>query len=176
MSQTLSARRRVLAVLCGGFVGTITRYLLSLAIQSWLGKEWPYDILTINLTGALVFAFIATLADTTILIGPTRRLFITTGFLGAYTTFSSLALGEILLFSKGAWTLALLYLTLSLCGGIVAILAGDWFAQAIVQRLRRATRRTTALLEQQERATRHLTIQDDLVLPGKTDEFESRIP
>src|SRR4029077_11422640 len=61
MANTLSLRRRFLAVLGGGFVGTITRDLLSQAIQGWLGKGWPFDILAINLTGALVFALVTVL-------------------------------------------------------------------------------------------------------------------
>lgn len=133
MANTLSLRRRLLAVLGGGFVGTITRDLLSQAIQGWLGKGWPFDILVINLTGALVFALVTVLADATVFVGPTRRLVITTGFLGAYTTFSSLALGDVLLFSKGAWIPALTYLVVSLFGGLAAILAGNWLGNRCVQ-------------------------------------------
>lgn len=116
----------------GGFLGAMARYLLSLLVQSHLGKAWPYDIMLINITGALVLAFITTLADATFLIGPTRRLFINVGFLGAYTTFSSLALGSILLFAAGNWLPALLYLFLSLIGGVLAVLVGDWLGQQVV--------------------------------------------
>ena len=101
----------------GGFCGTVTRYLLSIVVQGWLGKGWPYDILLINVTGAFVLAFVTTLADATFLVGPTRRLFINVGFLGAYTTFSSLTLGDVLLFRNGQWLPGVLYLLLSLLGG-----------------------------------------------------------
>ena len=84
--NALSLQRRLLAVLGGGFCGTITRYLLSGLIQSYLGKGWPYDILFINLTGAFILSFVTTLAEATLLVGPTRRLFINVGFLAAYTT------------------------------------------------------------------------------------------
>jgi protein CrcB len=84
----LSVRRRWLAVFYGGFVGTLARYLLSLIIQGWWGKSWPSDILLINLTGAFLLALITTLADGTFLVGPTRRLLLNTGCMGAYTTFS----------------------------------------------------------------------------------------
>jgi CrcB protein len=132
VARTLTARRRLLAVMGGGFLGAMARYLLSLFVQSHLGKAWPYDILLINITGALVLAFVTTLADATFLIGPTHRLFINVGFLGAYTTFSSLALGSILLFAGGNWFPALLYLFLSLLGGILAVLVGDWLGQWVV--------------------------------------------
>ncbi len=172
-SRTLSRRRRLLAVLSGGFFGAIARYLLSLLIQSHPGKGWPYDILLINITGALVLAFVTTLADATFLIGPTRRLFINVGFLGAYTTFSSLALGDVLLFAGGNWFPALLYLFLSLVGGVMAVLVGDWLGQWIIKRARHTpahvvttrnangTRAVNSSIEASEED--HLDIQDDVI-------------
>ena len=157
MAGSLSARRRIGAVLVGGFCGTLTRYGLSTLIEGWLGKGWPYDILFINLTGALLLAAITALADATFLIGPTRRLFLNVGFLGAYTTFSSLALGDVLLFNGGQWLPALLYLILSLGGGIGAVILGDWLGNLLLksdrQRRQQAkvTRRLTQTLTMQQR-------------------------
>ncbi len=125
MAQTLSARRRILAVIAGGFCGTLLRVLLSSLIQGWLGKGWPYDILLINVTGAFLLAMVTTLADATVFVGPTRRLFLNVGLLGAYTTFSSLALGDVMLFANGHWLPALGYLICSSVGGVVAVLLGD---------------------------------------------------
>ena len=136
MHVSLSLPRRVVAVLAGGFLGAITRYLLSLLIQGYLGKGWPYDILLINITGALALALITTLADATFLIGPTRRLFINVGFLGAYTTFSSLALGDVRLLATGQVVLALVYLLASMLGGLLAVVVGDWLGQELIRRVR----------------------------------------
>jgi CrcB protein len=155
MNKALSTPHLLLAVLCGGFLGTITRYLLSIAIQGIVGKGWPYDILLINLTGAFALAFVTTLADATLLVGLTRRLFINVGFMGAYTTFSSLALGDLLLFAAGNWLPALLYLFLSLVGGGLAVLAGDFFGKRFVA----AARRTPAA-----ESTTNLDLEDDLLL------------
>lgn len=161
MSTSLSLFRRLLAVFCGGFFGTVVRYLLSMLIQSYLGKGWPYDILSINTTGAFVLAFVTTLADASVLIGPTRRLLINVGFLGAYTTFSSLALGDVLLFANGRWLLALLYLVLSIMGGIIAVLAGDTLGQWSIRQFKnRAKLRVTENMKED-----HLDVQDDLLLP-----------
>jgi fluoride exporter len=135
VSRTLSLHRQLSAVLCGGFCGTITRYWLSQLIQAHLGKGWPYDIFLINITGALLLAFITTLADATFLIGPTRRLFISVGFLGAYTTFSSLALGDVQLAMAGHWLSALSYLFISLAIGILAILCGKVLGQWVINRM-----------------------------------------
>jgi len=161
VSTSLSFFRRLLAVFCGGFFGTIVRYLLSILIQGYLGKGWPYDILSINITGAFVLAFVTTLADASVLIGPTRRLLINVGFLGAYTTFSSLALGDALLFANGRWLLALLYLVLSIMGGIIAVLAGDTLGQWSIRQFKnRAKLRVTENMKED-----HLDVQDDLLLP-----------
>ena len=162
MSTTLSFQRRLLAVFGGGFFGTVVRYLLSILIQTHLGKGWPYDILTINITGAFVLACITTLADAAVLIGPTRRLVINVGFLGAYTTFSSLALGDVLLFANGRWLLALLYLVLSIGGGIVAVLAGDVVGNCCIKLVKNRTRLQTIQVTTKED---HLDMQDDLLLP-----------
>lgn len=149
MSSTLSTRRRLLAVFCGGFLGTIARYLLSGLIQAQLGKAWPYDILLINISGAFLLACITSLADATFLIGPTRRLFINVGFLGAYTTFSTLSLGADLLLRNGQWFPTLLYLFLSLLGAVVAVSLGDALGQWIINRRRRSAPKS--------RKTRQLT-------------------
>jgi protein CrcB len=135
-SHTLSTHRRLLAVLAGGFLGTLARAGLSLLFQSWWGKGWPVDILLINGSGAFLLALVTTLADATFLVGPTRRLFLATGLLGAYTTFSSLALGEVLLLGRAAWLGALGYMALSLLGGMVAVLLGNQAGQIIVARFR----------------------------------------
>jgi CrcB protein len=143
---TNSRLRRFSAVLSGGFLGTSVRYWLSIFVQSHLGKNWPYDIFLINVSGALILAFVTVLADTTLLIGPTRRLFINIGFLGAYTTFSSLELGAITLFINGNWPLALLYLIASFIGGVLAVLLGEWLAQIVTRALKRAPAYKTSKL------------------------------
>lgn len=175
MIASLSERRRMLAVLSGGFCGTVTRYLLSGIVQSWLGKGWPYDILFINVTGAFALAFITTLADATFLIGPMRRLFINVGFLGAYTTFSSLALGDVLLVHNGQWLPAILYLLLSLLGGVLAVLAGDVLGRWFMLRARRPNKPPrklpTSPLEKIP-AGEHVDVQDDVLFPDLLSEHE----
>jgi CrcB protein len=130
--------RRLLAVFCGGFLGTLARYLLMLAIGDTLGNGWPYSILLINITGAFVLAFLTMLAEEALFIGPTRRLLLNVGFVGAYTTFSTFALGAVTLFSEQQMFLALLYLVCSLVGGVVAILLGQICGYRLIQYVRSA--------------------------------------
>ena len=168
-TRTLSMKRYILAVFCGGFLGTLARYGLSLTIQGWLGKSWPYDILAINLSGTLLLAFISTLADAAFLIGPTRRLLINTGFMGAYTTFSSLALGDVLLLNKGQLLPALLYLVVSLPGGLCAVGLGDWLGQLLLNRYSPARAR-----QAQQALQQHVDIQDEMLLSVTADEINAR--
>jgi fluoride exporter len=170
MPGELSLSRRILAVFFGGFLGTIVRYLLSLTIQRYVGNGWPYDILLINLTGAFFLALFTTWADAAILIGPTRRLFLNVGFLGAYTTFSSLALGDMLVSSNGQWLSAFLYLFCSIMGGIVAIMLGIWSGQWSVKRVKRAFAQKTAAkiivaTLQGLHTGDHVDIDDDVLYP-----------
>jgi len=184
MPGSLSVRRRLLAVLSGGFCGTITRYEVSAFVVGWLGKGWPYDLLVINITGALLLAFVTTLADGTLLVGPTRRLFINVGFLGAYTTFSSFALNSDLLLKSGEWFPAFLYVALSIIGGVLAVLLGDWMGLWFTSKTRRSavpslvTRKLTETLNapvsQAHASTGYLDGQDDLLLADEGQEHEAR--
>jgi len=183
VSHPLSLRRQLSAVLCGGFCGTVTRYWLSQVIQAHLGKGWPYDIFLINMTGALLLAFITTLADATFLIGPTRRLFINVGFLGAYTTFSSLALGDVQLAIGGHWLSASSYLLISPVVGILAVLCGNALGQWVLDR-RKAFVLAKSLAQQSnlpsslwlEEPEFRIDVQDALLLDGENNESEVHSP
>jgi len=59
--------------------------------------------------------------------------------LGAYTTFSSMALGDVLLFAGGMWLAALLYIATSMIGGVLAVLAGDWIGRWFINKARGTT-------------------------------------
>jgi CrcB protein len=168
-SHTLSTCRRLLAVLAGGFLGTLARAGLSLLFQSWWGKGWPVDILLINVSGAFLLALVTVLADATFLVGPTRRLFLTTGFLGAYTTFSSLALGEVLLLGKAAWLAALGYMALSLLGGLAAVLVGNWAGQRVVARLRTRAGLSSMRREEQQAEKAQAGQRDLLSSPRRSE-------
>ena len=176
MTSTLSAPRRVLAVVGGGFCGTIIRAVLSGLIQGWLDKGWPYDILLINITGAFLLALVTTLADATLFVGPTQRLFLNVGVFGAYTTFSSLALGDVLLINAGHWVSALEYVLMSSFGGVSAVLVGDLLGQWCVKWAKQpAQAKTTLKLPElfspssvdQTITPSHVDVQDDLLLPDQ---------
>src|SRR5579862_2618933 len=85
-------RRRVeiivwLAVL--GAVGTLSRYALDGILQKYCGASFPWGILVVNLVGCFAFGLVFPLAEERKLIGSDTRQIILTGFMGAFTTFST---------------------------------------------------------------------------------------
>jgi CrcB protein len=116
-------------VAAGGVLGALARYGLGLLIPA--PGSWPLPTLLINLSGALALgALLEGLARRGPDVGRRRalRLALGTGFLGAYTTYSTLALDAVHLFTAGDTTAALGYLGMSLLGGAVATIAGIWLA------------------------------------------------
>jgi fluoride exporter len=113
-----------LAIALGGILGANARYLVSLLVAERLGTEFPYGTMLINVTGSLVIGFFLTLVTERLEVSPLWRLFFATGFLGAYTTFSSYTFETATLLREGAYGAALLYLVGSVVGGLVGVLAG----------------------------------------------------
>ena len=120
MSQGLS---QLLAVATGGALGSVARWLLSLACQRWL-PGFPAGTLLVNSLGS--FAAGAVLAW--LLHGPEwpplLRLFVVTGLLGGLTTFSAFSLETTRLWLEGSPRLALLNLGLNLGLGLLAVSLG----------------------------------------------------
>ena len=121
----------ILAVSLGGILGANTRYLVSLYVAERLGTAFPYGTLLINVSGSLAIGFFLTLAFERFSVDPLWRLFFATGFLGAYTTFSSYTFEAAQLIRAGAYGLALLYLFGSVLAGMIGVFAGIVVAERL---------------------------------------------
>lgn len=113
-------------VAAGAVPGTAARYGLSLHWPTSTGG-WPWATFTVNLSGALVLGFLLeALARRGPDVGRRRRLRLAlgTGFLGAFTTYSSLATEADLLVHAAAPALAVGYGLVSVVGGVLAALGG----------------------------------------------------
>lgn len=111
----------------GGVFGALARYGVGLAIPA--PDAWPLPTLIINLTGALALgALLEGLSRRGPDAGRRRvlRLALGTGFLGAYTTYSTLALDAVHLIMAGTGPGFAWYLALSLFGGAAATTTGIW--------------------------------------------------
>lgn len=119
--------RFVLLVAAGGILGALSRYWFGMAVPA--PDAWPLPTLLINLSGALALGW---LLEALARSGPdaglrrVARLGVGSGFLGAYTTYSTLALDSVHLFGAGRGLDALWYLAASLVGGAAATTLGIW--------------------------------------------------
>lgn len=115
--------RYALMVAGGGAVGAVARYWLLAWLAGRLGAG-IVPLLLINVSGAFALGFLATLADGRGLIGPEARLLLTTGFLSAYTTFSSWMYDTALLLTAGEYGRAAANVVGSVAAGLVAVALG----------------------------------------------------
>lgn len=79
-----------LAVLIGGFLGSLARLLASLGTEYLTGDDWPLGTLLVNVSGSFALGYLT--ANGMRLLPAWTRLGITTGFLGAFTTLSAISL------------------------------------------------------------------------------------
>ena len=100
-------------------------------VQERTGSGFPYGTLVVNIVGCLLLGGIAEYALTHLSIPPEWRIGITTGFLGAFTTFSTFAWETARLIQEGEWERASIYLAVSLIGGLLAIFCGMKIADRI---------------------------------------------
>lgn len=108
----------------GGALGAMARYLLSSWITQVMGTQFPWGILCVNIAGCLAMGLLAGLGAQMIYMSNDVKLFLATGVLGGFTTFSAFSLDAMQLAERGALTDALLYVLVSVAGSIAALLAG----------------------------------------------------
>ena len=94
---------RALLVTVGGAIGTLLRYLVSLLASQWLGTEFPYGTLIVNVSGAFVIGLVQQLGTEALLIPDNLRLFLTTGMMGGMTTYSTFSYETVQLMETGSW-------------------------------------------------------------------------
>ncbi len=112
-----------LIVFLGGGLGAALRHGINLVSARTLGTAFPYSTLIINITGSIVMGLIAGYFAFKGDASQHWRLFLTTGILGGYTTFSTYSLDAALLYERGELGLAALYVV-----GSVALSIGGLFA------------------------------------------------
>lgn len=91
----------LLAVAAAAFAGTVARYLVDLAVQHRTEAPFPLGTLVVNVTGSLTLGFVVGLALYHGL-AETPHTIIGTGFLGAYTTFSTFGYETVRLYEDGS--------------------------------------------------------------------------
>lgn len=116
--------KNVIIVGIGGFIGTITRYLLTLYIHKATDTIFPLGTLIVNLIGCFVIGFVIGLFEKGSLVSPELRLFLTVGFCGGLTTFSTFSSDIVNLLTDLEIFYFTIYLALSIILGILLSFAG----------------------------------------------------
>jgi CrcB protein len=119
------AIRIPIAISLGAIAGALSRYYLTVWFAQRFGTDFPYGTFFINLTGCFGMGFFATLAlERVAAIPPDVRFMVTTGFLGAYTTFSTYGLDTIALLRTQNFLTAGFYWAGSALLGIISVQLG----------------------------------------------------
>ncbi|RDL52038.1 putative fluoride ion transporter CrcB [Ensifer sp. M14] len=122
----------LLLVGAGGAIGSMARYLVGLwTLHRW-GPGFPWGTLGVNITGSFLIGLLAELIMRKFGASAEMRLFLITGVLGGYTTFSAFSLDTITLFERGDAALAVSYIAASVVLSILAVFAGLALMRAMV--------------------------------------------
>jgi len=111
---------KLLIVGGGGFLGAILRYLVGGWVQGLFARPWPYGTFAVNIAGCFAIGLVWGLVENRDLLNPAIRLFILTGMLGGFTTFSTFSLETYNLVRQGDWLGAGLNAGLSVFLGLLA--------------------------------------------------------
>jgi CrcB protein len=111
-------------VFIGGGVGSSLRYMVNVVCPRLFGMAFPYHTFIINITGSTIMGLIAGYLAFKGEAAQSWRLFLMTGILGGYTTFSAFSLDAASLYERGEIGLALFYVLGSVVFSIAGLFAG----------------------------------------------------
>ena len=115
----------ILAIGSGGFIGAVSRAYLNGLISSKVPHDLPFGTLGVNLIGSFIMGLLVSYFMYSTLLSVHMKSFLTTGILGALTTYSTFAIESFLMLQAGSITLALINMSLNLFGTI--FMAGSGF-------------------------------------------------
>ncbi len=122
-----------LLVFLGAGIGGAMRHGVNTGCARWCGLDFPWGTLTVNVAGSLAMGLIAGWLAFRAGEGWSQhaRLFLTTGILGGFTTFSAYSLDAVLLWERGQIAAAAFYVVGSVILSIVALAAGLAFVRTL---------------------------------------------
>jgi len=115
---------RVALVALGGAIGSVARYGVGAVAAQVLGSAFPWGTLFVNLSGSFLIALVMHVALAGTAISLDLRVFLTTGIMGGFTTYSSFNYETLALVDQRAWGLAGLNVAATVLGCLVAGVLG----------------------------------------------------
>ena len=121
----------ILLVALGGAIGASLRHLTNIAVLQLFRPAFPWGTFTVNIVGCFAMGVLVELIGRKFGASQEMRLFIATGILGGFTTFSAFSLDAAVLWERGAQGAAALYVSASVIGALAALFAGLWLARSL---------------------------------------------
>ena len=115
----------------GGFLGSIARFVSVRSIDGRINAAFPYGTLLVNVTGSFIIGFAMALMMKKTGISEQWKIFLGAGFCGGFTTFSAFAWENLTLFEGKMASTALLYIAISVVGGLIAVGCGAWVGRIL---------------------------------------------
>lgn len=123
--------KSILLVGFGGFIGSVARFLVSRYFQENVLSVFPWGTFVVNIVGSLIIGLVFGLSERGSFLSPEARLFLTVGFCGGFTTFSSLSNDAFMLLKQQEWIRFTLYTSFSFSLGLLAVFAGRFIIKSI---------------------------------------------
>jgi len=115
---------RLLYLGIAGALGTLARYGLSGLVQRYVGSAFPWGTFVVNVVGCFLFGAIWSLSNERLALSGEAKILILTGFMGAFTTFSTLIADSSILMADSQWIQGLGNILMHSVVGIVAFFVG----------------------------------------------------
>ncbi len=115
----------------GGFLGATSRYGTSKLFQMYNYFDFPVATLSINILGSLLIGFFTEYFFNLRTGNNSLFLFLTVGLCGGFTTFSAFSFENIMLLKDGHFVMALVYISSSVIGGLLALIFGIYIAKSL---------------------------------------------
>lgn len=119
----------VIGVILGGAIGSLSRFLLSRWVNTFLPKNFPWGIFVVNILGCFVLGILAAVLLNRQVLTPFWRAGIFLGLLGGFTTFSSFSLDALTLWISGVYWTAGFYVLGSVVLCLLATALGMWLVK-----------------------------------------------
>jgi CrcB protein len=119
-----------LLVFVGAGLGGMLRHAINMQSLRWLGPDFPWGTFIINITGSIAMGLVVGFLVHRNVPGTELRLFVATGVLGGYTTFSTFSLDTISLWERGEIATAAAYVL----GSLFLSFVGLWLGMVVFRR------------------------------------------
>jgi CrcB protein len=121
---------KFISIAMGGAIGALLRYAASGVVYRWFGETFPWGTFAVNMCGSLAIGFLWGISES-VVVSTNVKLFVFIGFLGAFTTFSTVTLETMHLCRDSEYWLAFGNIAGSVVAGMVCVFAGFWLSRCL---------------------------------------------